>query len=631
MADQVQFTADGSQVFDVISRLQSQLANLENRFNRSGGGGDKFGESFLRSERIVSRSSANMVTGLLQANNAADALANALLQIEHSTKLGLGLAVGAAVGIALFETFSKQLSAVKKAEEELQNIQSVPLNLIGGLDAAGINKTIGAETAKLEAFEKATGNFAGTTEESSSGFGARFGAALAANFSGKGAGIGSQRIESVETERVAKIAEAQARIREEGELRLVAEQGVVKALNDELHISSSQAALDKARAEAAKNIAQLQIDARNHPNPVLAQEVQLEKEKLALVEQQIQRKASKEFQAQGEAIRQTDLANFHGTTSERTDRTLASNLAAAERERDQFAFTNLEKEKATEDVAKAQLAIYERQIQVKREISDLHFATKVDSIKNDATLAAAGAGPEATQRINLEAAVRVSDELRLKAAQRATQEHLSAKSMQDFNQASSQAVQSHAALAKFENERAFANKQELQKATTENQATSLKDQGRKLEATLLTIREQTEAKIAQHLRDQKGELAKQDLIAGQLALKEAAKAALRNPQGAQAEQRQAAAEEAQFQRKIQYFKDQIGRGIKFDKDDPTVNIIKQYLADKNNLAVQGSKGQKDFAGIASLAGLDFKDVAALAGLKFDGIKALAGLTISVVK
>jgi hypothetical protein len=178
----------------------------------------------------------------------------------------------------------------------------------------------------------------------------------------------------------------------------------------------------------------------------------------------------------------------------------------------------------------------------------------------------------------------------------------------------------------------FKDDQELTKAKTDNAVTALKDRGFSFEANILKIREQTEAKIAQHLKDQKGELAQQDKIAGQLSLKEAAKAALRNPAGAQAEQRAAAREEANFQRQLQYYQEQKSRGVKFDDSDPIAKIIKNYLTAKEQLdkTVTGKEGAKDdFSSVSSLAGKDFSSLASLGDANFDGLKALANLQLTI--
>src|SRR5205823_1976858 len=129
---------DGSQYFDVINRMQQQLDMLQNKQNKvgGGGGGDHIGETFFRSERIVSRSAANMATSILTINDPLQSVATGLLQFEHATKLGLGLAVGLAIGIAAFEVLHKQIEATRKAEEELDKDLARPKSVVLKLSSA---------------------------------------------------------------------------------------------------------------------------------------------------------------------------------------------------------------------------------------------------------------------------------------------------------------------------------------------------------------------------------------------------------------------------------------------------------------------------------------------------------------
>jgi hypothetical protein len=117
--DRVIFGADAREYFDVLSRMQQQIDQLGKAHSRAGAIGS---ESFLRSERIVSRSSANIVTGLFQAQNSAQALADAFLNIEHATVIGLGAAVGVSVGVALFQALQKAKDEAFKLNEEIRGV-----------------------------------------------------------------------------------------------------------------------------------------------------------------------------------------------------------------------------------------------------------------------------------------------------------------------------------------------------------------------------------------------------------------------------------------------------------------------------------------------------------------------------
>jgi hypothetical protein len=119
--DVVTYGADARQFFDVHARM---------------------GESMLRSERIVARSSANIVTGLFQAQNSAEALANAFLNLEHATKLGLGVAIGVSVGVALFE-------ALKKAREEAYALNEEIRNVIASASGPASYSSLDALSTKL--------------------------------------------------------------------------------------------------------------------------------------------------------------------------------------------------------------------------------------------------------------------------------------------------------------------------------------------------------------------------------------------------------------------------------------------------------------------------------------------------
>src|SRR3954464_14755909 len=94
-----------------VVNAMNQMTAAAQRFDGAVGGLGRreFHDPFLKGERAVSRASANMVTGLVNATSVSDALASSLLQVEKGGRLGLGLAVGVAIGVAAFEALSKAI------------------------------------------------------------------------------------------------------------------------------------------------------------------------------------------------------------------------------------------------------------------------------------------------------------------------------------------------------------------------------------------------------------------------------------------------------------------------------------------------------------------------------------------
>jgi len=130
--DVVTYGADAKQFFDVHAMMQSAA-------NRTS---STLGEASLRSERIVSRSSANIVTGLFQSQNAAEALANSFLNLEHATVLGLGAAVAVSVGVALFEGLQRARDKAFELSEEIHKV-------INSASGPASYSTLDALSAKL--------------------------------------------------------------------------------------------------------------------------------------------------------------------------------------------------------------------------------------------------------------------------------------------------------------------------------------------------------------------------------------------------------------------------------------------------------------------------------------------------
>jgi hypothetical protein len=135
--DVVTYGADAKQFFDVHQMMQAAA-------NRTSG---TLGEASLRSERIVSRSSANIVTGLFQSQNAAEALANSFLNLEHATVIGLGAAVAVSVGVALFEGLQKARDKAFELSEEVRKV-------IASASGPASYSTLDALSSKLAAIRE---------------------------------------------------------------------------------------------------------------------------------------------------------------------------------------------------------------------------------------------------------------------------------------------------------------------------------------------------------------------------------------------------------------------------------------------------------------------------------------------
>jgi hypothetical protein len=115
--DVVTYGADATQFFDVHQKMVSSAERTSSALGSTRGA-----EGFLRSERIVARSSANIVSGLFQAQNSAEALAHTFLNIEHATRFGLGAAIGLAVGVALFESLKRAKDKAYELNEEIRGV-----------------------------------------------------------------------------------------------------------------------------------------------------------------------------------------------------------------------------------------------------------------------------------------------------------------------------------------------------------------------------------------------------------------------------------------------------------------------------------------------------------------------------
>ncbi len=114
--DRVTLTADGSQYFDVLAR--AGVAS-----DRLGQSGERIGAGFIRGDRAVRVATQNITSGLLSANNAADASLIAFQSLERVFRIPLLATVGVAAGIAgivkLHEEVTKTGIASEAARKEL--------------------------------------------------------------------------------------------------------------------------------------------------------------------------------------------------------------------------------------------------------------------------------------------------------------------------------------------------------------------------------------------------------------------------------------------------------------------------------------------------------------------------------
>jgi hypothetical protein len=221
--DVVTYGADARQFFDVHARM---------------------GESMLRSERVVARSAGNIVTGMLTAQNSAEALANAFLNLEHATKLGLGVAVGVSIGVSLYEALKKAREEAYALNEEIRNVMasaSGPASY-SSLDALTTKLTqIREEQKKVQA--EANNTFASMAAAIAAHPNLTPAAAVAAQNAERAAR--SAALHQAELDTMAKITEKMAQAADLEYTRL--------------HVSQQQAAIDKLDAEYTERRAALLI------------------------------------------------------------------------------------------------------------------------------------------------------------------------------------------------------------------------------------------------------------------------------------------------------------------------------------------------------------------------------------
>jgi hypothetical protein len=219
--DVVTYGADARQFFDVHARM---------------------GESMLRSERIVARSSANIVSGLFTAQNSAQALAIAFLNLEHATKLGLGVAVGVSVGVALYE-------ALKKAKDEADALNEEIRNVIASASGPASYSSLEALTEKLASIREEQKK---VQAEANKTF-ASLGAAIAAHPNlTPAAAVAAQNAERSARSAALRVSESET-------LNTIAQK--MSEINDiedtRLHVSERTAAIDKLDADYLEKRAEL--------------------------------------------------------------------------------------------------------------------------------------------------------------------------------------------------------------------------------------------------------------------------------------------------------------------------------------------------------------------------------------
>jgi hypothetical protein len=309
-AEVLEYQVVSSQAEAAINRMQSGAANLSKGFANFSGGSAIEGFA-LRSERAVSRSAANMATAFLSINDPIQGVAQGLLAIEHSTKLGLGIAVGLAVGIAAFEQIKKQVDETQKARETLEKSTSKPLALTVDLNPADIAaeiENIGKQIDDLEKKAKLPGNKIWR------------GIVGAANFGNQGPDTNQAAIEAGEK-----------RVKDLSDQRADAELRIADLKKEGLTVSKAQADVDKAEADFKAASSKLFTDAFK---PGASQEDLFKR--LAALEE-IRRVTedqtnAKDLVQQEEDSATKDIAGFQGTPREKEDFSESRNKERLENE-----------------------------------------------------------------------------------------------------------------------------------------------------------------------------------------------------------------------------------------------------------------------------------------------------------
>jgi hypothetical protein len=673
VSDQIQFTADGSQAFDVIDRLKAELASLKvnaDNAGSNGAGADRIGEGFLRSERVVARSAANMVGNILSANNAAEALANTFLQVEHATVLGLGAAVGLAVGVAAVEKLHQQFEAIEKAYTAAVKATSTPIEIVADLSPADIATKIDAATKadnELRAANKSTVGRAGIAAVNP------FAEAAIGAFA-----PGLEPIRRLFGHEHDKVVD-QLDIRDEQylhdlvEKRANAELRVADLKAKQLSDTSEEVELAKADLEYTQAKAKL-FDGAFKPG---ADQLALFKQLAALSETHnaVSTLAAAKLGISESAFNHSEaVATFQGTPEAKAQfasddeirrlSILKGSLKALGDENDA--------KKIGLDLDKAISAEADRQLTLSRQRIDLESTQRQTALKVQTAQAGIDLGPEASQRLGLQSQIESAKDAEISARERLKLDKDDISAQQALVKAIGDQASARATLEKFDKEKAFKYDQELSAAQAATSALQLQSTGHSYLAKLLETREQTERKILQILHDQRGEiggqaLAEQTALQGKQKIIDQLANNLWKPAQSPEEAAQALRERIAEQQVNQAAADEV-RGAKLDESSPVTQALRQIQridqelksGEQSNLPTdalfasddvarraieaegannaQGLSPEKggleslagqDFSSLASLGGADFSSLASLSNVDFSGVAALGGLQISI--
>jgi hypothetical protein len=626
MSDTITFGADASAYFDVVARMQSKLDGLEGHFASAGRGGDHIGEGFLRSERIVSRSSANMVASLLQVNSAGDAVAAVLQNVERASKLGLGLAVGVGVGIAIFEAVKHQLDATDKAYTALQGDLDKPIDLILNLAPEDIGKEIESTKKHVEELKAASSSI---SNQGLKGF-----QALGVMLDESATLQPQLAAEGRDSNQIA-IEEGERKITAEMHAQIDAQSRMIDLKAESMQGSSEQAALDKAALEYTQQKAKLdlEVSAPGGDGTGYNQRVDnLERTR----DMAIDEAKKKALIAYGDNQSATDVANFRGTDREKKDFSLGEALANAKNHKEIMdeKGTEEEQDKANLEVDQAQMAIDKERLAVQSQLADLAHAGRISDIKVGAARNAVGLGPEAGQGAALDTQVALAKEGVQTAREKLALDTGDVSAQKALNSAIAEQAIAEATKSKFQNDKAFAHTQELTAAQAVTAEMDAQSKGQSFLAGLLKTREAAEAKIAGYLRDQKNDMAGQAALQGKMGIRDQlAKRLDETPEQRrtrESEERHQAHATSRADAAINDAADRERRGARLDESNPVTQALRaQQKIDENPLADGNAGPNGDFSSVSSLAGQDFSSLASLASMDFAGLAGLSGLTIAI--
>lgn len=161
---QFQFSGDLTQLKADLQKAAKLAQQYTNETNRATGKAAAHQATFfeqprLRGERKVARAAKNFARSFGTIGSGADAASSALQALESSFNIGFGATVAATAGIAVFDAWTKEIEATKKAHEALKVELSKPIAVIGGLSVSEMEAQMKSTGAATENFSKANQGF----------------------------------------------------------------------------------------------------------------------------------------------------------------------------------------------------------------------------------------------------------------------------------------------------------------------------------------------------------------------------------------------------------------------------------------------------------------------------------------